>query len=85
MNVSESHTAQTCSRTPGEKKCELLRLRYRPASDYGKHTGSMQAIGGEIRNIRRQNAERDFNWTVINAMFDDVNDCADCQSDQNAH
>ena len=44
----------------------------------------MELVSSQIRDVGRENTERDFNGTVIDPMLDNVHDRADHQSDQNA-
>src|SRR5438093_13635343 len=52
--------------------------------DDGQHSRGMYGIGGKIGNVRSQNTERDLDGSVVNAVFDKVNDFSDHQTYRNA-
>ena len=78
MNVSESQTARACSRTSGEKNCELLRPEIESGRDDGQHARSMNRFRRQIRRVRNQKTDGDLDWSIVNPMFKPFHDpCQD--------
>ena len=50
-----------------------------------QHAGSTDVLSSEIGNVRRQNAERDLDGTVIDPILHKVHDLADDQPHQNTY
>ena len=68
----------------GRKEMGALAAQIKSAGHDGKNPRSMELVSSQIRDVGRENTERDFNGTVIDPMLDNVHDRADHQSDQNA-
>src|SRR5215470_10472327 len=54
------------------------------AGDDGEDAGGVDGVRGQIGDVGCENAERDFDGAVVDAVLDSVNYCADDEADQKA-
>src|SRR5581483_5692611 len=62
-----------------------LAAEVKPTGDHGQHPGGANRIGGQIGHVGRQYAERDFDGSVIDAVFDLVDDFSNQKSEHDSN